>query len=290
MNRSDRVAAINAVYRERATQMDRIYRVSPWHRLYLERSLARIHRLFPRPARLLDAGGGTGAFATELARAGHEVVLVDASPEMTALARSKAEELPAGALTVRDGDIERVAGMELGTFDGIICMHVLPLAGECDAIFANFRTVIRDGGTLFFDIDNAYRWSLIEALAGRLDNATSILRERLDREQRILGVPYHFPTVAAVESALSGSGFELVNIEGNQFFAPYIHVFAKSADFLDPESLSESARPFLDSGSQEGLRRLEDIAEAILPADVAGWIQFTAVASTAGPAPIEENR
>ena len=54
----------------------------------------------PPPARILDAGGGTGAFAIPLAKDGYDVTLLDASAEWVGLAREKscrAQKLRFGA-------------------------------------------------------------------------------------------------------------------------------------------------------------------------------------------------
>ena len=49
-------------------------------------ALLRAHGVRP-PARILDAGCGTGNYARELARRGYRVVGVDASPRLLAAAR-----------------------------------------------------------------------------------------------------------------------------------------------------------------------------------------------------------
>jgi 2-polyprenyl-3-methyl-5-hydroxy-6-metoxy-1,4-benzoquinol methylase len=58
-------------------------------RIRLELVLERLKpALPPAPARILDAGGGTGAFAIPLAAAGYEVTLLDRSAEWLDRARS----------------------------------------------------------------------------------------------------------------------------------------------------------------------------------------------------------
>lgn len=79
--------------------------------------------------RLLDAGCGTGALAIEAARRGADVVAVDISPRLIALARERqAAEAPV-AEGRRGGRIEfRVGDMleaELGRFDHIVAMDSL---------------------------------------------------------------------------------------------------------------------------------------------------------------------
>lgn len=73
--------------------------------------------------RILDAGCGTGALATEAARRGAHVVAVDISPKLVELAaRRSAEELKREAVDFRVGDMLDPA---LGRFDHVIAMDSL---------------------------------------------------------------------------------------------------------------------------------------------------------------------
>ncbi len=73
--------------------------------------------------RILDAGCGTGAFATEAARRGASVVAVDISPKLVELASTRsAEELQEDAVDFRVGDM---LDPKLGHFDYVIAMDSL---------------------------------------------------------------------------------------------------------------------------------------------------------------------
>jgi hypothetical protein len=59
------------------------------------------------------------------------------------------------------------------------------------------------------------------------------------------------------------------------YIAPYIHLFARSKDFLDPQQLCERARVFAREENFEKLRRLEAaLAEMNLPDEMAGYLQL----------------
>ncbi len=74
-------------------------------------------------ARVLDAGCGTGALATELARRGADVLAIDLSPTLIDLARKRAlAEPPRGELEFRVGDM---LAPGLGRFDFIVAMDSL---------------------------------------------------------------------------------------------------------------------------------------------------------------------
>jgi magnesium-protoporphyrin O-methyltransferase len=73
--------------------------------------------------RILDAGCGTGALATEAARRGAHVVAVDISPKLVELAaRRAAQDLKGNAVDFRVGDMLDPA---LGRFDHVIAMDSL---------------------------------------------------------------------------------------------------------------------------------------------------------------------
>jgi SAM-dependent methyltransferase len=94
------------------------------------------------PGRALDAACGTGRHAAYLATRGHDVIGLDSSPDMLAVARTK---VPAGsfvegeltALPVPDGDV-----------DLVVCALALPHMPDLAPIFAEFARVLRPGGHL----------------------------------------------------------------------------------------------------------------------------------------------
>lgn len=76
-----------------------------------------------RGRRLLDAGCGTGALALEAARRGADVVAIDLSPTLVALARERAPaDLGDGRIEFRVGDLLDAG---LGDFDHVVAMDSL---------------------------------------------------------------------------------------------------------------------------------------------------------------------
>ncbi|MEM9590331.1 MAG: magnesium protoporphyrin IX methyltransferase [Pseudomonadota bacterium] len=74
-------------------------------------------------ARILDAGCGTGALATEAARRGADVLAIDLSPTLIGLARQRTDtRFPTGNVTFEVGDM---LSAKLGRFDYIVAMDSL---------------------------------------------------------------------------------------------------------------------------------------------------------------------
>ncbi len=96
------------------------------------------------PMRVLDAGCGTGRVAVELARRGHDVVGVDADPDMVERARRRS-----GAVRWIVADLASVDPG--GRFDVVVMAgNVLPYAVEDvrPAIVANLARCLLPGGRL----------------------------------------------------------------------------------------------------------------------------------------------
>lgn len=115
--------------------------------------LALLNRLVPPmpPLRILDIGTGTGFLALLLSQMGHEVIGIDLSEGMLAVARSEADTRRLGA-TFAVGDAESPpAG--LGQFDVVVARHVLwtllqpevAVRAWTDLLRAQGRVIVIDG-------------------------------------------------------------------------------------------------------------------------------------------------
>jgi magnesium-protoporphyrin O-methyltransferase len=101
-----------------------------------------------RGKRVLDAGCGTGVMAVELARRGAQVLAVDLSPTLIALAR---ERLPAdvgeGHIDFEVGDM---AALAVGEFDHVVAMDSLIHYDVADGIRVLARLAPRVRGSMVF--------------------------------------------------------------------------------------------------------------------------------------------
>jgi magnesium-protoporphyrin O-methyltransferase len=85
-----------------------------------------------RGRRLLDAGCGTGALAVEAAQRGAEVVAVDLSPTLVALAQERRpKSLGAGSIEFHVGDM---LDAQFGSFDHVVAMDSLVHYDAADTV------------------------------------------------------------------------------------------------------------------------------------------------------------
>lgn len=126
---------------------------------FAEELLARILAALPEPPRrALDLACGTGAASLALAAAGAEVVGVDRSPQMLAIARARARDrgLP---VTFVEADLRRLTPAlgHQGPFDLITCLYdslnYLTGDGELAAALAGAAPLLRPGGRIVFDLN-----------------------------------------------------------------------------------------------------------------------------------------
>lgn len=98
--------------------------------------------------RILDAGCGTGALAIEAARRGADVVAIDLSPTLVALAQERLpESLGAGSVLLCSGDMLDPA---LGSFDHVVAMDSLIHYRAHDVVAALARLAARTRHSIVF--------------------------------------------------------------------------------------------------------------------------------------------
>lgn len=98
----------------------------------------------PPPARILDAGVGSGWTSKMFAQSGYEVVGIDISPNMILLA----EKLCAGMKKISFQVADYEKGLELGVFDCAVIYEALHHADNPGAAVASIFAALRPGGML----------------------------------------------------------------------------------------------------------------------------------------------
>lgn len=126
--------------------------------LYNRITLDNICRFLPedKNAVILDAGGGTGIWAVELARMGYRVVLTDISPGMLDQARQKMTSLGLSDLVeIKVADIRSMPDFADEQFGMVVCQgDPLSYCGDHQAAVREFARVVRTGGTVLASVDN----------------------------------------------------------------------------------------------------------------------------------------
>lgn len=141
-------------YQQEAEGYDRFRFSCECNRLYDRLAREIVYSYLKDCKYVLDAGTGTGRFAIYLAKKGINVVGVDSSREMVAIARKKAEQ--AGCqqrVQFIVADIEHLPFRD-GCFDGVCSITVLIHFARRNRAASEMSRVLEDGGSLVLDVPN----------------------------------------------------------------------------------------------------------------------------------------
>ena len=124
---------------------------------------------------ILDAGGGTGGFAVPLASLGHNVTVVDPSPDSLAAAQRRAAEAGVELRAVQGdvADLATIAGEAAA--DLVLCHSVLEYVDDPAGAVATIARVLRPGGTVSVLVASAIAAAIHRALAGNFDEARRLI-------------------------------------------------------------------------------------------------------------------
>jgi S-adenosylmethionine-dependent methyltransferase len=174
------------------------------------------------PARVVDAGGGTGQLAVALARRGYQVTVVDTSAAMLATCAQRAAgegaEVAARLATVQGDAADLPALLGPASRDAAVCHDLITQVDDPAAVLAALAGVLCDGGVLSLGFANR-DWLVLRA--GRRGEHAGALRLAHGREAGRSPAPAM--SLAEVEAELERAGFEPVAASG-------VGVFVDSGD------------------------------------------------------------
>ena len=214
---------------------------------------------------IVDVGGGTGGLAVPFASLGHNVTVVDPSPDALAAAQRRAAEAGARLAAVQGeaASLDGVVGAAAA--DLVICHNVLEYVDSPADAMAAIARVLRPRATVSVLASNAIAAVLHRALAGRFAEARLLLARGGDPPEPpgLGGKP--FPpnplgplgppdpprrfTLAGLTALIDGAGLHAGQAHGVRIFSGLV-----------PAALVDG-----DPGSAEALRALEAAAAGTPP-------------------------
>ncbi len=160
--------------------------------------------------RVLDAGCGPGVYAEWLADGGAEVVAFDASEKMVRLARERL----GGKARVLRADLGRPLDfLEDGSFDVVLSALALDYVSDWEAVFAEFRRVLRGNGLLLFSVEHPISTFVRHVYRGEGNYfETEAVYTRFTGFGEPLDVPAYRRPLGEMINVLLGVGFALERV------------------------------------------------------------------------------
>lgn len=171
--------------------------------------------------RVLDLGGGTGSEAVKVAAAGHEVTVVDPSPDALAALGRRADE---AGLEIRHvlGDTSDLGEhVPAGSMDLVLCHGVVEHLEDPDAALEAVATALVPGGWASVVVPGRVGVALARAVAGDFAGA----RELVERPAARWDVHEHGPRrffADELDALLSAHGFAPAHTRGVRVFADLV--------------------------------------------------------------------
>lgn len=197
------------------------------------------------PQRVLDVGGGEAHQAVLLARAGHEVTVLDTDPRMLkrAAERLAQERDQIGErVTLVRGPGESASELVGGGYDVACCHGVLMYVSDPRPLVQALVAAVRPGGLLSIMTKNAAALAMRPALEGRWPDALAVMDA--DTEVGNLGVSTRADTLAGIEDMLTEVGASTEAWYGVRVFT----------DHLGDEPVGEGFDQVLEAEWEAGLR------------------------------------
>ncbi len=178
-----------------------------------------------RRLHVVDLGGGTGGLAVQIAELGHQVTVVDPSPDaLASLERRAAEEGLSRAVRGVLGDaadLVEVVGDD--SADVVVCHGVLEVVDEPLQALQAAAGVLAAGGVVSVLAAQRSAAVFARALAGHLADAHALLDARPEPAGRgTLDTPPRRFSQAELRALLSEAGFAVTEVRGIRVFVDHI--------------------------------------------------------------------
>jgi SAM-dependent methyltransferase len=176
----------------------------------------------PLPARILDAGGGTGRWTVRLAALGYDLTLVDISQGMLDVARAKVEAQGlAGQVTILRQDIRRMSDLAAESFDLVLAEgDPVSYCEDPAAAVHELARVARRGAHVIASVDSRSQ-AVIYMSQLDFDGAEEVLRTGQAGwrgEDADLAYPIHAFTVPELAGLFEANGLRVVRVLGKSVF------------------------------------------------------------------------
>lgn len=131
---------------------------TPFSRLEFDTTFHYLREYLPKKGLILDAGGGPGRYSIALAKKGYEIVLLDYSPKLLKIAKSKIkkEKIENNFENILEGSVTNLSMFKDNTFDAVLCLggvisHLIKESDRNRAI-QELKRVVKKNSPIFVSV------------------------------------------------------------------------------------------------------------------------------------------
>ncbi|HZZ50810.1 MAG TPA: methyltransferase domain-containing protein [Pseudonocardia sp.] len=191
-----------------------------------------------QPVRVLDVGGGSGAWAVPMAAAGCAVTVVDTSPNALAALQGRAREAGVGSRVVAlQGDVLTLADVVPEADADLVLGHgLLEVVDDVDSTLANLAAATRPAGAVSVLVSGLYGAVIAQVHAGRVSQANAVLADPRGRTGQQDPLQRRLSLAAAREVLQATEGLSVELVQGDGVFEGWLPAAAWASD---PDDLAE---------------------------------------------------
>jgi ubiquinone/menaquinone biosynthesis C-methylase UbiE len=184
----------------------------------------------PECSNIVDAGGGIGRFAIDLAKMGHKIQLVDSSQTALKKAFKHFQEEDLTNFDLHLGDVVNLSVFPDNSFDAALAIELICYCDTPERAVRELVRVTKKKGLIIISVEGKYGGMLSDPDVS-LDKLPQILHGDLLCIKDHLYV--HYYTLTSLKRLLENCGIEVINIYGTHYLADGIFNKLLKADKLD---------------------------------------------------------